>query len=60
MTAIAFIGLGNMGSPMAINLVKAQHQVTVFDLMPDALETLRLAGARVADSAAEAVKVPKW
>ena len=56
MTAIAFIGLGNMGSPMAINLVKAQHQVTVFDLMPDALETLRLAGARVAASAAEAVK----
>mgnify|MGYP002635817777 FL=1 len=56
MTAIAFIGLGNMGSPMAINLVKAKHQVTVFDLMPDALETLRLAGAHVADSAAEAVK----
>ena len=56
MTAIAFIGLGNMGSPMAINLVKAQHQVTVFDLMPEALETLRLAGARVAASAAEAVK----
>ena len=56
MTAIAFIGLGNMGSPMAINLVKAKHQVTVFDLMPDALETLRLAGAHIADSAAEAVK----
>jgi len=56
MTAIAFIGLGNMGSPMAINLVKAKHQVTVFDLMPDALETLRLAGASVAASAAEAVK----
>ena len=56
MTAIAFIGLGNMGSPMAINLVKAQHKVSVFDLVPEALETLRLAGATVAATAAEAVK----
>jgi 3-hydroxyisobutyrate dehydrogenase len=32
MTTIAFIGLGNMGGPMAANLVKAGHAVTGFDL----------------------------
>ncbi|MBV8962794.1 MAG: NAD(P)-binding domain-containing protein, partial [Hyphomicrobiales bacterium] len=34
MTAIAFIGLGNMGAPMAENLVKAGHRVLAFDLVP--------------------------
>jgi len=33
MTHIAFIGLGNMGGPMAANLVKAGHKVTAFDLV---------------------------
>ncbi|MEX1107284.1 MAG: NAD(P)-binding domain-containing protein, partial [Dongiaceae bacterium] len=33
MTAIGFIGLGNMGGPMAANLVKAGHDVTGFDLV---------------------------
>jgi 3-hydroxyisobutyrate dehydrogenase len=33
MTSIAFIGLGNMGGPMAANLVKAGHKVTGFDLV---------------------------
>ena len=32
MAKIAFIGLGNMGGPMAANLAKAQHQVEAFDL----------------------------
>ena len=32
MTSIAFIGLGNMGGPMAANLVKAGHSVIGFDL----------------------------
>ena len=32
MAKIAFIGLGNMGGPMAANLAKAQHHVTAFDL----------------------------
>lgn len=54
MASIAFIGLGNMGGPMAINLLQAQHQVTVFDLMPDALQKLSDAGAAVAESAAAA------
>jgi 3-hydroxyisobutyrate dehydrogenase len=56
MAKIAFIGLGNMGGPMAANLVKAQHQVTAFDLSAAALETAVGHGTRKAASAAEAVK----
>ena len=37
MTTIAFIGLGNMGNPMAANLVKAGHTVQGFDLVPENL-----------------------
>ncbi|GAB2697382.1 3-hydroxyisobutyrate dehydrogenase [Kitasatospora kifunensis] len=53
--AIGFVGLGNMGGPMAANLVKAGHRVTGFDLVPQALEQAAAAGVRAADSAAEAV-----
>ncbi|MDN5843647.1 MAG: 3-hydroxyisobutyrate dehydrogenase [Alcaligenaceae bacterium] len=53
---IAFIGLGHMGGPMALNLVKAGHQLLVFDLVPEAIKTLTDAGATAAGSAAEAVK----
>ncbi|WP_455854661.1 NAD(P)-binding domain-containing protein [Ensifer canadensis] len=38
MTKIAFIGLGNMGGPMAANLVKAGHAVTGFDLSEASLQ----------------------
>ncbi|KMO32057.1 3-hydroxyisobutyrate dehydrogenase [Methylobacterium aquaticum] len=55
MTQIAFLGLGNMGGPMAANLVAAGHAVTGFDLMPDALAAARTAGVTVADSAEAAV-----
>ncbi|SAI01988.1 3-hydroxyisobutyrate dehydrogenase [Bordetella ansorpii] len=55
MSSIAFIGLGNMGAPMAQNLIKAGHALTVFDLVPAAVRTLTDAGARAAGSAAEAV-----
>jgi len=54
MTTIGFIGLGNMGGPMARNLLKAGHDVTVFDLSEAALAGLRDAGAGVAASAGEA------
>jgi len=54
MAKVAFIGLGNMGGPMATNLVKAGHAVTVFDLSEAACGQLRAAGAAVASSAAEA------
>lgn len=51
---IAFIGLGNMGGPMALNLLKAGFGLTVFDLSPSALQTAKAAGAKVAATAAEA------
>ena len=56
MAKIAFIGLGNMGGPMAANLVKAQHQVFAFDLVAASLDAAVDRGARKAASAAEAVK----
>jgi len=56
MAKIAFIGLGNMGGPMAANLVKAGHAVTGFDLVPASCEAAKAAGAAIAASAAEAVK----
>ena len=56
MASIGFIGLGNMGAPMAANLVKAGHGVTGYDLNPAALRTLIAAGGRGAASAAEAAK----
>ena len=56
MAIIGFIGLGNMGGPMAANLVKAGHTVTGFDLNPASLEALAAAGGAVAASASDAVK----
>lgn len=56
MATIAFIGLGNMGGPMAANLVKAGHQVTVFDLAPAAVKTLTEMGASSAATANEAAR----
>ena len=56
MAKIAFIGLGNMGGPMAANLVKAQHQVFAFDLSAAALDAAADKGAKKATTAAEAVK----
>ena len=55
MATIAFIGLGNMGGPMAINLVKAGHQVSVFDLSTSAVEHVVAQGATTKASAAECV-----
>ncbi|MHA7221708.1 3-hydroxyisobutyrate dehydrogenase [Arthrobacter sp. RHLT1-20] len=52
---IAFLGLGHMGGPMAVNLVKAGYTVTGYDLMPAALETARTHGIATAGAAAEAV-----
>ena len=53
---IAFIGLGNMGLPMAANLARAGHPVTAFDLSADAVGRAKAQGLRVAASAAEAVE----
>jgi len=54
MKNIAFIGLGNMGLPMATNLLKAGRRVSVFDLAPEPLETLGALGATVCKSSKEA------
>jgi 3-hydroxyisobutyrate dehydrogenase len=56
MATIGFIGLGNMGAPMAANLVRAGHTVTGYDLNPAALDALEKAGGRTAVSAADAVR----
>jgi 3-hydroxyisobutyrate dehydrogenase len=56
MAKIGFIGLGNMGLPMATNLVKAGYAVTGFDISANALTALAQAGGQVAGSAAEAVR----
>lgn len=55
MQTIAFIGLGNMGGPMALRLVKAGHVVQAFDMNPEALSRLVEAGAKKATSAVDAV-----
>ncbi|MFV0679099.1 3-hydroxyisobutyrate dehydrogenase [Ottowia sp.] len=53
---IAFIGLGNMGGPMAANLVRAGYAVQAFDLSETAIAAARQAGAEVAASALDAVR----
>ena len=55
MTDIAFIGLGIMGSPMAVHLAKAGHQVAGYNLTPDRTKPLVAAGGRAASSIADAV-----
>ncbi len=51
MATVACIGLGNMGGPMAANLIKAGMTVTVFDLNPAAVEALTSQGALSAKTA---------
>ena len=51
---IAFIGLGHMGGPMARNLVKAGHNLVVFDVVKQNVETLTAVGATAASSAKHA------
>ena len=51
---VAFLGLGNMGLPMALNLIKAGHQVQGFDLAQTQLDAFKAAGGIPAQSASEA------
>jgi 2-hydroxy-3-oxopropionate reductase len=55
MTSIAFIGLGIMGSPMAVHLAKAGHDVVGYNRTPDKTKPLVDAGGRAATSVADAV-----
>lgn len=52
---VAFLGLGNMGLPMALNLVKAGHQVRGFDLVQTQLDALKACGGIPALSPSDAV-----
>ena len=56
MPCIAFVGLGNMGGPMARNLITAGHSVTVFDLSAPAMADVAAAGAQSASSALAAAQ----
>jgi len=56
MATIGFIGLGNMGGPMAQNLLKAGHKVQGFDLVGESLDRAVAAGATAAKSAAAAAE----
>ncbi len=53
---IGFVGLGHMGSHMAQNLVKAGFQVTVFDVVPTAIDALVAKGAKGAKTLADVAK----
>jgi 3-hydroxyisobutyrate dehydrogenase len=55
MSTIAFIGLGNMGGPMAGNLVKAGHKVSAFDLSQASKDAAAALGVGIAASAKDAV-----
>ncbi|WP_322093799.1 3-hydroxyisobutyrate dehydrogenase [Paraburkholderia bannensis] len=57
---IGFVGLGHMGAPMALNLLKAGHTLTVFDLSKEAMQTLADAGATLAASPKAAVSDAEW
>ncbi len=55
MSKVAFLGLGNMGGPMAANLVKASHAVAGFDLMEAQRHAAAASGVAIAQSARDAV-----
>ncbi len=54
MTRVAFLGLGHMGLPMALNLAKAGHEVIGFDVVPAAIDAARAGGLVVADAGTDA------
>ena len=54
MATIGFIGLGNMGAPMARNLLAAGHRLAVYDISPPAISPLAAIGAAVAENPAAA------
>ena len=56
MAKIGFIGLGNMGGPMAANLVRAGHDVKGFDLVADNVAAFVDAGGKAAETIADAVR----
>lgn len=55
-TTIGFFGLGNMGRPMALNLITAKHKLKVYDVIPESQSHLEKAGAIGASSVADACR----
>lgn len=53
---VAFVGLGNMGGPMARNLLQGGHELVVFDLAPAAVASLTSAGAKAASTVKDAAR----
>lgn len=53
---IAFFGAGNMGEPMALHLIRAGHEITIFNRTPSKVASLAQAGANVTKSPAEAAR----
>ena len=56
MSKVAFLGLGAMGSRMAANLLKAGHELTVWNLTPEAANKLAASGAKAAATPKEAAE----
>lgn len=56
MASIGFLGLGKMGSPMMLNLLKAGHRIKAFDVVPSAMTAAGAAGAQLATDAADAAR----
>ena len=56
MAVVAFIGLGQMGRPMSLNILRGGHSVQVFDVDRQALEALAAAGAGACPTPAEAAR----
>src|SRR5262245_2485186 len=56
MATIGFIGLGNMGGPMARNLIKSGHKLRAFDVVKAKVDAAVTAGAEAVASAADAAK----
>lgn len=56
MSKVLFIGLGQMGNPMATNILKKGHDVTVYDICKDAVQKLVSIGAKATDDLRNAVK----
>src|ERR1035438_407430 len=54
--SIGFIGLGIMGQPMALNLIRSGHKLAVYNRTPGKTAALEAAGARVAATPADAVR----
>ena len=60
MAKIGFIGVGNMGGPMARNLISAGHSLKVFDLSEEAVNFVVQSGAERATSVQEAAKAVSY